>query len=115
MLRSYFPGQWFGGEAKAEAQRTARALRPFINAGIPIVGLEPSCLFTMRDEFQSLLDADLREGFEHNALMFEEFLVREHRVTRLSLKLSEVGASSALSTVIAIRRLSMRSVRLWKS
>ena len=83
-------------EAKAEAQRTARALRPFINAGIPIIGLEPSCLFTMRDEFQSLLDADLREGFEDNALMFEEFLVREHRAGRLSLKLSEVGASSAL-------------------
>src|SRR5690606_20062980 len=38
-------------EARAEARRVVDALRPFIARGIPIVGLEPSCLLSLRDEF----------------------------------------------------------------
>src|SRR3546814_8052989 len=38
-------------QAKAEARRVVQALRPFIARGVPIVGLEPSCLLSLRDEF----------------------------------------------------------------
>ena len=38
-------------EAKAEARRTLDALAPASSAASPIIGLEPSCLLTLRDEF----------------------------------------------------------------
>ena len=37
-------------EARAELTRTVAALLPFAKRGVPIVGLEPSCLFTFRDD-----------------------------------------------------------------
>jgi hypothetical protein len=37
-------------EAKAKAEALIDALLPFAERGIPIVGLEPSCLLTLRDE-----------------------------------------------------------------
>ena len=43
-------------EAEAnEARRTLDALAPFVAKGARIVGLEPSCLLTLRDEFLVLL------------------------------------------------------------
>ena len=38
-----------------EAQRMIATLQPYIARGVPVVGLEPSCLFSLRDEFLSLL------------------------------------------------------------
>src|SRR3546814_896534 len=38
-------------QAKAEARRVVDALRPFVARGVPVVGLEPSCLLSLRDEF----------------------------------------------------------------
>ena len=37
-------------EAKAEMQRVINAVRPVLEAGSAVVGLEPSCLLTFRDE-----------------------------------------------------------------
>jgi FAD/FMN-containing dehydrogenase/Fe-S oxidoreductase len=57
-------------EAKRQARRMVEALAPF--SGKPIVGLEPSCLFSLRDELPAL-------GFDQlarSALLFEEFLAR---------------------------------------
>ena len=42
-------------EARREARRTLDALAPFVARGARVVGLEPSCLFTFRDEFAALL------------------------------------------------------------
>ncbi len=56
--------------AKEEARRMVEALAPF--AGKPIVGLEPSCLFSLRDEFPALGFGQLAKS----ALLFEEFLAR---------------------------------------
>ena len=41
-------------EARRELERTLAALAPFIERGVPVVGLEPSCLLTFRDEAQVL-------------------------------------------------------------
>ncbi len=43
--------------ARAEARRLLNALRPFAIKGVPIIGLEPSCLFTLRDEFLAMNSA----------------------------------------------------------
>src|SRR5262249_54580719 len=42
-------------EAKAEARRTIASLLPYTRRGVKIVGLEPSCLLTLRDEFRAML------------------------------------------------------------
>src|SRR5213076_589803 len=42
-------------EARAEARRMLDALAPAVAAGTPIIGLEPACLLTLRDEFPAIL------------------------------------------------------------
>jgi Fe-S oxidoreductase len=45
-------------EARAEARRLIAAALPLARRGVPVVGLEPSCLLTLRDEFLSMLPGD---------------------------------------------------------
>jgi len=59
-------------EAKREAGRLLRALAPYAERGVPIVGLEPSCLFSLRDELTVLLPGT--EALAKQAVLFEEFL-----------------------------------------
>ena len=63
------------GQAKVEARRTLDALRPYAARGVPIIGLEPSCLFSFRDEYRALFPESAAVA-EH-AVLFEEFLARE--------------------------------------
>jgi FAD/FMN-containing dehydrogenase/Fe-S oxidoreductase len=60
-------------EAKREARNMMDALAPYASKGVPIIGLEPSCLLSLRDEFGVLLpDGDkLKDSF-----LLEEFLAR---------------------------------------
>jgi FAD/FMN-containing dehydrogenase/Fe-S oxidoreductase len=83
-------------EARAEAQRMSEALAPYVARGIPIVGLEPSCLFGLRDEFLSMLPGEASGALAMNALVFEEFLAREADAGRLALKLKPLAAQKAL-------------------
>jgi FAD/FMN-containing dehydrogenase/Fe-S oxidoreductase len=45
-------------EAKKLAQEVVETLYPYAAEGIPIVGLEPSCILTLSDDYPSLLGAD---------------------------------------------------------
>ncbi len=45
-------------QARAEARRTLDALATWLERGVPVVGLEPSCLLTFRDEFSAILPGD---------------------------------------------------------
>ncbi len=83
-------------EAKAEAQRMIDALLPFVARGVPVVGLEPSCLFSLRDEFISMLPSGDTAELALNAMMFEEFLAREAGAGRLKLKLKALPQKKAL-------------------
>ena len=60
-------------EARAEMARTAAALRPHLKVGRPVVGLEPSCLLTFRDEAPRLLD-DWSVADGEKIQIFEEFI-----------------------------------------
>ena len=57
--------------------RLVETYAPFAARGVPIVGLEPSCLLTLRDELLSLRTDETAKTISAHALMFEEFLVRE--------------------------------------
>ena len=82
-------------EARAEARRTLSALAPFVARGVPVVGLEPSCLGTLRDEFTALLPGKA-DALAANAMLFEEFLAREAAEGRLKLSLKPVAANKVL-------------------
>jgi len=66
-------------QARKEAQRTIDALLPWAEQGIPIVGLEPSCLLTLRDEFKVLLPGDATNTVAAKALLIEELLIQDHK------------------------------------
>lgn len=83
-------------EAKAEARRMLAALKPFVERGIPVIGLEPSCLLTLRDEFLALLPGAETEALAGRALLFEEFLAAEQEAGRLALDLKPIGHTRAL-------------------
>ncbi|WP_424974865.1 FAD-binding and (Fe-S)-binding domain-containing protein [Dinoroseobacter sp. S124A] len=63
-------------EARASAHRALDALRPHAEAGVPIVGLEPSSLLTLRDEIPVLVPGDAAEAVAAKALMLEEYLAQ---------------------------------------
>ena len=83
-------------EAREEANHMITSLKPFVEKGIPIVGLEPSCLLTLRDEFPSLIPGDATDALSQQAFLFEEFLVAEAAKGDLQLKLKAVPAKRAL-------------------
>ncbi|MGH6627526.1 MAG: FAD-binding and (Fe-S)-binding domain-containing protein [Burkholderiaceae bacterium] len=64
-------------QAKAKARELINALLPFAEQGIAIVGLEPSCLLTLRDEMLVMGLGDAAQTISAQALLFEEFLARE--------------------------------------
>jgi FAD/FMN-containing dehydrogenase/Fe-S oxidoreductase len=78
-------------EAKAELDRLVATFAPFTARGVPIIGLEPSCLLTLRDELLSLRKDSDAKSISARALTFEEFLVREAGAGRLQLPLGAVA------------------------
>jgi Fe-S oxidoreductase len=83
-------------KAKAEARRTLDALKPFVERGMPILGLEPSCLFSFRDEFASMLPGEATQALARQAMLFEEFLAQEADAGRLTLPLKQVAQKALL-------------------
>ena len=80
--------------ARAELDRLVATFAPFAARGVPIVGLEPSCLLTLRDELLSLRSDASAKSISAHALLFEEFLVREAEAGRLLLPLGPVAAKA---------------------
>jgi Fe-S oxidoreductase len=76
--------------AKAKAQELVDALLPFAEKGIAIVGLEPSCLLTMRDEMLVMGLGQAAQTIAGQALLFEEFLAREATAGQLELLKSKL-------------------------
>jgi Fe-S oxidoreductase len=83
-------------EAKAEARRSLDALMPFVQRGVPVIGLEPSCLLTLRDEFLGYGFGEEAERLSRSAWLLEEFLVRERQAGRLALDLGPLPAKQVL-------------------
>ena len=83
-------------EARHEAGRTLNALTPYVGPGTPIVGLEPSCLLTLRDEFPALLPGAQTKALAERAQLFEEFVESERAAGRFQLALSTMEGRTAL-------------------
>ncbi len=103
--------------AKRKAGELVDALLPFAEAGVAIVGLEPSCLLTLRDEALVMGLGDKARTVAKHALLFEEFVAREVEADRFELKLRAVDrpilvhghchqkAFDAVSPVLDVLRL----------
>jgi Fe-S oxidoreductase len=63
-------------EARQEAERAVAALAPFAARGIPVVGLEPSCMLGFRDEIPGLVRSEAARTLAAQAMLFEEYVAR---------------------------------------
>jgi FAD/FMN-containing dehydrogenase/Fe-S oxidoreductase len=73
------------GDVKRLAREQMEWLAPYAEAGLPIVGLEPSCILTFRDEYPDLLDDPRAETLARQSFLIDEFLAREVAAGRAAL------------------------------
>jgi len=69
-------------KAKTMANKNVTLLSDLTSTEVPLVGIEPSTILTIRDEYPDLVDEDLRakaKKLANASLTVEEFLAREHR------------------------------------
>jgi Fe-S oxidoreductase len=78
-------------EAKSNAVWNVDQLIEYVDRGVPVVGLEPSCLLTLRDEYPEFLRTTAAKRVGQNSFLLEEFLSREHDAGRLSFDLKHNG------------------------
>ena len=83
-------------QARREAQRMQRALHPALVAGTPIVGLEPSCILSLRDDHLKLGLGDNAVALSKQVYLFEEFIAREHDRKRFTLEFKALPPGKTL-------------------
>src|SRR5271168_967091 len=83
-------------QARFEASRSLAALAPFAERNIPIIGLEPSCLLTFRDEATAMRLGESANKVAASALLFEEFVARERDAGRFKIELAPIAAKALL-------------------
>ncbi len=76
-------------QAREEARRSLDALRPFVERGARVVGLEPSCIFSFRDEMKVLLPKEETDFINGKALIFEELLAADLKSGLINLPLAD--------------------------
>ena len=114
--RSYL-SKGFVKEAQKLAIRNIELLKDLITDETPLIGIEPSAILSFRDEYISLVPADLKSDAEKvskNTLLFEEFVAREIDAKRLNkavfkqekrlIKLHGHCHQKALSTLTASKK-----------
>ncbi len=83
-------------EARREMERTLAALAPYVARGVPVIGLEPSCLLGFRDELPALIKGEAASALSAQAMLLEEFLAREQKEGRLTLPLGALPRKAFL-------------------
>ena len=72
--------------AKQYAEENVRLLKHHIHDEVPLVGIEPSCILSFRDEYPDLVSPEMREDAKKlgkSCLLFDEFIVREYKAGRI--------------------------------
>ena len=73
--------------AKKFALKNINLLKDKVSEEMPLVGIEPSCILSFRDEYPDLVPAELRSEAQRlgsNALLFDEFIMREVKAGRIA-------------------------------
>ncbi|HQS60842.1 MAG TPA: FAD-linked oxidase C-terminal domain-containing protein [Polynucleobacter sp.] len=74
-------------KAKASLDELVDHLAPYAEKGVPIIGLEPSCLFTLKDEALVMGFGERAVTVSQHAQLLEEFLASESKAGKLKLNL----------------------------
>lgn len=82
--------------ARREARRLHSALRPALAAGIPVVGLEPSCILSLRDDHLKLGLGEEAVALSKQVYLLEEFIAREHDRKRFTLEFKALPRGKTL-------------------
>jgi len=83
-------------DALAEARRTVQTAARFVERGVPVIGLEPACLLTFRDEYRDMGLGDPGKRLSENAWLLEEYIAREMEAGRWALRLSPIEAKALI-------------------
>jgi FAD/FMN-containing dehydrogenase/Fe-S oxidoreductase len=83
-------------EARDNAAWNVHRLASDAGNGVAIVGLEPSCLLTLRDEYPELVRTQTARKVAERSFLLEEFLLAERDAGRLSLEFSANGRKALL-------------------
>lgn len=79
-------------EARSRARRNVALLAPYAREGIPIVGTEPSCILTFRDEYPDLLPGNTDvKTLARNTFLLEEFLFDLYKKGELNIQWKSGG------------------------
>ena len=70
-------------DARAAARRNLDRLAPYVRAGVPIVGLEPSCVTAFQDDYRDLVPGEEADALADAVVMIETFLAKEWSQGRL--------------------------------
>jgi FAD/FMN-containing dehydrogenase/Fe-S oxidoreductase len=79
-------------QARAEALRVLEGVEPYVKQGIPVVGLEPSCILSFRDEVPAMIPGEASARLASLTFTFEEFIARESKSGRMRLPLAPFAA-----------------------
>ncbi len=79
--------------ARDHARYNVDRLYDMTSQGAPIVGCEPSCLLTLRDEYPDLLRDEKAKVVADNSFLIDEFLARLHEEGRLDLEFDDTPRS----------------------
>ena len=84
------------GEAKNNAAWNVDQVAEYAERGVPIVGMEPSCLLTLRDEYPDFLRTNDAKLVARNSFLLEEFLLQERDTGKVSLSFGANGRKALL-------------------
>ena len=74
------------GLARKYAEKNVRLLKDIVNEDVPLIGIEPSCILSFRDEYPDLVASELRSEamrLGRNCLLYDEFIMREAAAGRI--------------------------------
>ena len=91
VLRPHLPRRRPGRRGPPRGRALPCRARPYAARGVPIVGLEPSCLYSFRDEIPAIVRDGRAADVAGHAVLFEEFLAREASAGRLALPLAPLA------------------------
>ena len=83
-------------EARANAEFNVRQLHHFVDEGYSIVGCEPSCILTFRDEYPDLVKGRHATDVGKAAFLLEEFIVKEKQAGRWTLQFKRQEAKALM-------------------
>ena len=82
--------------AKENAAWNVEKLAPFAGKATPIIGLEPSCLLTLRDEYSEFVRTEAAKLVAANSFLLEEFVMREVNAGKIDFNSNAKGKKALL-------------------